>query len=92
MKATHFQAGVDGTYIAYTNKAGLFSYLLEFFKQDAMNTFSFLPSETNPAELPGALPHQVGIVILKSEFERGGLFQRRRTVMQLLASLSTIQV
>lgn len=60
------QTDIDWVYIGDIKKAGLFSHLVEIFKEDAMNNLSTLFSEITHAKSREDLHHHGRIVIVKS--------------------------
>lgn len=68
----YLQEGIAVVYEWDTRKAGLFSYLLHIFQEDATNMFCNALLETTHADLPKLLHQQVGIVTLESVFVMGG--------------------
>lgn len=59
-------------YIWDTKKKGLFSCLLQTFKDDAMSTVSIPHFENNHADVPEPFSDHVRIVIVKSGIGVGG--------------------
>lgn len=70
-----------------TKTAGLFNYLLDLFKKDAINNLLVLLFGITHAKLAQGLAHQVRLVFVNSRSVPGVIFQIRRLVMQLLTLL-----